>query len=97
MDEIKLRILDEFADWMAAQDAITKAKIAARLNQVQGGNFGDHKSIGDGVSEMRINYAKGYRLYYTIRGRIIVILLCGGIKDSQKRDIKHAKKLNKEV
>jgi len=92
MNEIKLQILGEFADWAKShKDAKLKAKIATRLNQVQSGNFGDHKSIGDKVSEMRINYGPGYRLYYTIRGRIIVILLCGGDKSSQKQDIALAK------
>jgi putative addiction module killer protein len=98
MSEVKLQLLDEFSDWVKShKDTNLKGKITARLNQVQSGNFGDHHAIGDGVSELRINYGPGYRLYYTVRGRIIVILLCGGDKSSQKRDVKKAKELNKEV
>jgi len=98
MSEIKLQILDEFSEWLKNhKDRGLKAKVTARLNQVQSGNFGDHHSLGDGVSELRIHYGPGYRVYYTVRGRVIVILLCGGDKASQKRDIKKAKELNKEV
>ncbi|MDR1826472.1 MAG: type II toxin-antitoxin system RelE/ParE family toxin, partial [Rickettsiales bacterium] len=61
------------------------------------GNFGDAKPVGEGVSEMRIKYGPGYRLYYTVRGREVVILLCGGDKSGQRRDIEKAKKLCKEV
>jgi putative addiction module killer protein len=74
-----------------------KQKIRICLSRVELGNFGDHHSIGDGVSELRLSYGPGYRLYYTIRERVIVILLCGGDKSSQNRDIKKAKELNKEV
>jgi putative addiction module killer protein len=98
MNEIKLQMLDDFRDWVKNQtDNRLKAKITSRLNHVESGNFGDYHTLGDGVSEMRINYAAGYRLYYTIRGQVIVILLCGGNKSSQKRDIKKAKELNKRV
>ncbi|MDR2269019.1 MAG: hypothetical protein LBD94_02435, partial [Rickettsiales bacterium] len=73
MNEMKLQILEEFADWVKShKDATLKGKIATRLNQLQSGNFGDHKSVGGSVSEMRIQYGSGYRLYYTIRERVIV-------------------------
>ena len=62
-----------------------------RLDRVAEGNFGDHRSIGGGVSELRINRGPGYRVYYTIRQRTVVVLLCGGDKASQKRDIEIAK------
>ena len=98
MDEIKVQMLDEFVDWVKKhKDNGLKAKILARTTQMRSGNFGDHKSLGDGISELRIHYGPGYRVYYTRRGRVVVILLCGGDKDSQKRDIKKAKELSKEV
>ncbi|MBL1210647.1 type II toxin-antitoxin system RelE/ParE family toxin [Geminocystis sp. GBBB08] len=72
-------------------DAKTRAKIKARLTRVTLGNLGDYKSVGDGVCEFRINYGKGYRIYFAQIGTIIIILLCGGDKDSQKKDIQEAK------
>lgn len=96
MNEIKM--LDTFRTWMHEQkDTRLVAKVVARMNQIRGGNFGDHKSVSDGVSELRIHYGPGYRIYYTVRGRVIVILLCAGDKSTQNKDIKMAKKLNKEV
>lgn len=87
-----------FMDWFdGLRDETAKQKIRICIDKAEIGNLGDHHSIGDGVSEIRINYAKGYRLYYVLRGREIIILLCGGIKDSQKRDIKRAKEISKEV
>lgn len=73
------------------------AIIVTRLVRIENGNFGDTKSVGDGVSELRIHYGAGYRIYYTIRGREIVVLLCAGPKSDQKSDIKTAKKLAEEV
>ena len=79
------------------RDNAVKNKIRLRLDRIAMGNLGDHHSIGDGVSELRISYGPGYRLYYTLRGRKIIFLLCGGDKSSQKQDIKKAKELNKKV
>jgi putative addiction module killer protein len=89
---------DEFSMWLAMQtDGKLIAIFTKRLDRLAAGNFGDHESVGDGVSELRIHYGQGWRIYYTIRGRSIVILLCGGSKSSQKKDIEKAKELNKEV
>lgn len=74
-----------------------RTKILRRIDQISDGNFGDHKSVGGGVSELRINYGPGYRVYYTMRERVVVILLCAGDKSSQDKDIKKAKQLAKEV
>lgn len=87
-----------FTDWFnSLKDQTAKNKIRIRIDRIELGNLGDHHSIGDGVSELRITYGPGYRIYYVIRGREIIILLCGGDKSGQNRDIKRAKKLAQEV
>ncbi len=68
-----------------------------RLQRAREGNFGDYKSVGDGVSEMRLNMAGGYRLYYTFKNNRLIIMLAGGDKSSQQDDIKKAQKLRKEL
>ena len=85
---------EEFDNWLLKlRDRRAKAKIIIRLQRVQEGNFGDHKSVGGGVSELRITEGAGYRLYYTIQGDVIVIMLAGGDKSTQQKDIKKAKQL----
>ena len=87
-----------FAAWLDNQpDERVRQKIRARIGRLERGLFGDAKSVGDGVSEMRVDHGPGYRLSYTLRGRTIVILLCGGDKDSQVRDIKLARVLANEL
>jgi putative addiction module killer protein len=84
----------EFDKWLTKlKDAKGKARIIARLRSAELGNLGDVKSIGEGISEMRIHYGPGYRVYFTRRGRLLIFLLVGGDKSSQKRDIKRAKAL----
>ncbi|MEN8983189.1 MAG: type II toxin-antitoxin system RelE/ParE family toxin [Planktotalea arctica] len=73
------------------------ARIEVRLRRLSLGHLGDAKSLGDGVSEMRIDYGPGYRLYFTLRGERIVILLCGGDKKRQSGDIARAKQMAKEA
>jgi putative addiction module killer protein len=81
-----------FSKWLhALRDVRARAKIRVRLNRVRLGNFGDAKVIGGGVSELRIPYGPGYRLYFARAGSNVVLLLCGGDKSSQKRDIETAK------
>jgi len=70
--------------------------IARRIERAENGNLGDVKSVGDGVSEMRIDVGAGYRVYYTLREKIMVILLAGGTKSTQQADIKKAITLAKE-
>jgi putative addiction module killer protein len=83
---------DEFNAWLSAlRDPVAKARIAIRIRSAEQGNFGDCEPVGDGVSEMRIHVGAGYRAYYTRRGSVVYLLLCGGDKSSQKRDIKRAK------
>jgi putative addiction module killer protein len=75
------------------RDEIAKAAIVARLARLTSGNFGDARSVGEGISELRIHYGPGYRVYFRKRGRRIVLLLCGGDKSTQQRDIARAKNI----
>lgn len=82
---------DEFDSWLAAlKDKLGRARIAHRIRSAEHGNFGDCEPVGEGVSEMRIHFGPGYRAYFTRRGEVIYLLLLGGDKSSQKRDIKRA-------
>ena len=92
---------EEFDTWLSAlKDKLGRARIIHRIRSAEHGNFGDCEPVGEGVSEMRIHFGPGYRVYYTRRGEVIYLLLLGGDKRSQKRDIKHAiemaRVLNKE-
>jgi putative addiction module killer protein len=83
---------DVFAEWLnRLADEKAKARIAVRIISAEKGNFGDCAPVGDGISEMRVHFGPGYRLYFTRRGKVIYLLLCGGDKSTQKRDIKRAK------
>ena len=82
---------EEFNAWLSAlKDKIGRARIIHRIRSAEHGNFGDCEPVGEGISEMRIHFGPGYRVYYTRRGEVIYLLLLGGDKSSQKRDIKHA-------
>ena len=95
---IEVRETKIFSSWFVdLSDPMAKAHIIRRIERAGAGNFGDVAPVGEGVSEMRIHYGPGYRLYFVQRGREIVILLCGGDKKSQKRDIPDAKEIVKEV
>lgn len=88
----------EFAEWLDdLRDRQARKMIAMRVRRVETGLLGDWKTVGDGVSEMRIDFGPGYRLYYTVRDRVVVILLCGSAKRDQDRAIKLAKELAKQV
>lgn len=86
-----------FADWLEGlSDNIAKANILNRLARAKLGNFGDSEPVGEGVSEMRIHTGAGYRVYYVRTGSVVYVLLCGGNKSSQSRDIATAKKLARD-
>ena len=88
---------ESFEIWHdSVKDLRAKIAIARRIERAENGNLGDIKSVGDGVSEMRIDVGAGYRVYYTLREKIIVILLAGGTKSTQQADIKKAITLAKE-
>lgn len=89
---------DEFSDWLnGLRDIRARAKILARIDRLALGNPGDVAPVGNGVSEMRIQYGPGYRVYFIRRGQDVVVLLCGGDKSSQVTDIAAAKKLADEL
>ena len=95
---IEVRQSAVFRIWMTElTDHRARARIAARIDRVSEGNPGDVKAVGDGVSELRIAYGPGYRVYFTRRGSSLVILLCGGDKSRQRRDIRTAKALVKDA
>lgn len=94
----EIRQTEEFSKWLSGlKDKIAKAKILVRIDRLILGLTGDSKSIGEKVSELKINYGPGYRLYYTRKGKTIYILLLGGDKSSQKKDIRKAQKLAREI
>lgn len=87
-----------FRAWFAGlRDDEARARIAKRLDRVLMGNLGDVYSVGEGVSEMRIFYGPGYRIYFVRRGEAVILLLCGGDKSSQARDIRDAKQMVREL
>lgn len=89
---------DRFHDWLGSlADRRAKARIVDRLKRASNGNFGDVKPAGSGVSEMRIDYGPGYRVYFFRRGKELVILLCGGDKKTQKSDIAQAVRMKGEI
>ena len=95
---LEIRRTDEFAKWLKKlRDADAKSRINLRIRRIAlTGNLGDFKSVGDGVCELRIDYGPGYRLYFAQRGSELILLLIGGDKTSQQRDIKKAKELNEQ-
>lgn len=95
---LEIRRTDEFAKWLKElKDANAKARINLRIRRVSlTGNLGDYKPVGEGVTEIRIDYGPGYRAYFGRRGNEIILLLIGGDKSTQQRDIAKAKQLNKE-
>ncbi len=97
---VALHASPAFDAWIAdLRDIRAKAKIAQRLDRLRQGNPGDVKSVGGGVSELRIKHGPGYRIYVEFRGKVAVILLCGGDKSTQAADIARARKMvaDKEV
>ena len=91
---MQVRRTPEFDSWLhRLRDERAKARIASRIQRLALGNPGDCKKLGGGLVEMRVDYGPGYRIYLTRRGPDVVILLCGGDKRQQQRDIKQAREL----
>lgn len=96
--QVEVRQTDVFEAWFAdLRDRQARARITARIRRLSLGNPGDVNPIGGGVSEMRIDYGAGYRVYFVARGDVVVILLCGGDKRTQDRDVRRALRLAREV
>jgi putative addiction module killer protein len=95
---IEVRQTARFTTWLASlRDQRARARILKRLDRAKVGNLGDVAPVGEGVSEMRIFYGPGYRVYFVQRGETVIVLLCGGDKSTQNDDIATAKGLAKET
>jgi putative addiction module killer protein len=95
---LELRKTDVFARWLdGLRDPRARARVQARLDRLAEGNPGDVKPIGECVSELRIDYGAGYRVYFKSRSRTVVILLAGGDKRTQSRDVRTALRLAREL
>ena len=95
---IEIRKTDIFAQWLdALRDTQARARVQARIERLAAGNPGDVESVREGVSELRITYGPGYRVYFKQRGRELIILLAGGDKSTQARDVKTALRLARNL
>ena len=89
---------ENFDQWFSSlRDKQTARRIQARIDRAEDGNFGDHKSVGEGVFEMRIHHGPGYRVYFTLRGLEVVILLIAGDKSTQVKDIQIAQDMARQL
>jgi putative addiction module killer protein len=94
----EIRKTDTYAQWLdGLRDIHARARVLARVERLVAGNPGDIKPVGEGISEMRIDYGPGYRVYFTLRGRTLIILLAGGDKRTQTADIKTALRLARNL
>ena len=90
----EVRRTDEFDNWLRRlRDRVARQKILVRIDRLAAGNPGDVRPVGAGIGEMRVDHGPGYRVYFTQRGPVLVILLCGGDKSTQAADIERAKVL----
>lgn len=95
---IEVRKTEVFAQWLdALRDIQARARVQARIERLVAGNPGDAEPVGEGVSELRINYGPGYRVYFKQRGREMIILLAGGDKSTQAKDVKAALRLARNL
>jgi putative addiction module killer protein len=96
--QIIIRQTVEFRTWLSGlRDRAARVRIDDRLKRLAGGNAGDTKPVGDGVQELRLHFGAGYRIYYMWQGKVLVILLNGGDKGTQSRDIAKARRLAREA
>ena len=95
---LEIRKTEAYARWLdGLRDIRARARVLARVERLATGNPGDIKPVGEGVSELRIDYGPGYRVYFTMRGRTVIILLAGGKKSTQASDIKTALRLARNL
>ena len=98
MIDMILRQTETYSKWFAKlRDTVAKSRILVRLRRLSLGNVGEHRDLGDGVSELKFKFGPGYRIYYTEHSGEIVILLAGGDKSTQSKDIAKAKELAKNL
>lgn len=91
---IEVQTTQDFSDWLRTlRDRKAAAIILARIGRVRAGLLGDVKAVGEGVNELRVDYGPGYRVYFARKGKQLVILICGGDKSTQEKDIKRAKEM----
>ncbi len=95
---LEVQKTDEFDKWLSGlADQRAQAKIASRIERLGLGNPGDAKPVGEGISEMRVPHGPGYRVYFKQTGKTVILLLCGGDKSTQEKDIKRAKEMAAEL
>ena len=95
---IEVRQTAEYTQWFASlRDRLAKTRIDIRVRRLSLGNAGDVKPVGEGVSELRIDYGPGYRVYFVQQGIVLIVLLAGGDKSTQDRDIRVAKQLARDL
>jgi len=95
---VEIRETEVFSKWLSGlRDSVARARIAARIRRLALGNPGDVRPVGEGVSELRVDHGPGYRVYFVQRGTVLVVLLCGGDKRTQGRDIRTAKTMATEL
>ena len=93
-----VRLTEEFQNWLdELNDKRAQLRVVARLRQAEAGNLGDWAPVGDAVFEMRLHFGPGYRLYFTRRGSVLIIMLAGGDKSTQARDIRRAQRIESEI
>ena len=95
---IQIQQTEAYAKWFSGlRDRIPRARIDIRIRRLSLGNAGDAKPVGDGVSELRVDHGPGYRIYFVQRGDVVIVLLAGGDKPTQDKDIRNAKALAKAL
>jgi putative addiction module killer protein len=95
---LEVRQTAVFTAWLGdLRDRATRARIVARLRRIEIGNLGDVRAVGESVGELRLHHGPGYRLYFVRRGQVVIVMLCGGDKSTQAKDIELAKSMAKEV
>ena len=95
---IQIQQTEAYVKWFSElRDRVARARIDIRIRRLSLGNAGNAKPVGDGVSELRVDYGPGYRIYFVQRGEVVIVLLAGGDKSTQDKDIRNAKVLAKDL
>ena len=95
---IQIQQTETYAKWFAGlRDRVARARIDIRIRRLSLGTAGDTKPVGEGISEMRVDYGPGYRVYFIQRGEVLIVLLAGGDKSTQDKDIRNAKAMAKDL